>query len=266
MPNDDDEQNGHTDVKLELLLQQPLAQLARSAMREAYEGRKLANTAADHALALFEPMGGLTRQMASFEIEMKADRADRADLRTSMLSLKKSVDALTGTLAQGEPTLPPMRPESQSSHELLERLDDRVTASFLKKASETPGPLLTGSPPDLAAIAKSAAGQLLLEERARIKAEADAQRLAVLEEADAQRRKDLEDAAKLRKSDAHKLKQKVIAAVAVWVVLGILGVIAAVFIVGAKVVAARELGHDEAVRELRAAGTSSSPIAPPASH
>jgi hypothetical protein len=149
--------------------------------------------------------------------------------------------------------LPPMRAESSSSHDMLERFDDKVTASFAQRASKTPGPMLEGSPDDLAAIAKSAAAQVMLEERARIKGEADRQRLADLEAADEQRKKELADAVTQRKNDLHKLKQKVIAAVAVWAAVGLVGIIVGIFWVGAKVVAARELGHAEAVREMHSA-------------
>jgi hypothetical protein len=147
--------------------------------------------------------------------------------------------------------LPPMRPETQSSHELLERLDDRVTASFVKKASETPGPMLTGTPPDLAAIAKSAAAEILLEERKRITDAANAQRLAELEAADKKRTDDLAAADKLRESDKHKLKQKLIGTAAAFILVAIIGAIGTVMWTGAKVVAARELGHSEGVREMQ---------------
>jgi hypothetical protein len=159
--------------------------------------------------------------------------------------------------------LPPMRPESPSSHDLLERLDDRVTASFVKKASETPGPMLTGTPPDLAAIAKSAAAELLLEERKRITDAANAQRLAELEAADKKRTADLDAAAALRASDKHKLTQKLIGTAAAFILIAIIGAIGTVMWTGAKVVAARELGHSEGVREMQVAPPPTSAAAAP---
>ncbi len=181
--------------------------------------------------------------------EAAGARAEATAAKLASTATLEAVKRVEGMVLNAS-RLPPMRSESPSSHELLERLDDRVTESFKRKASETPGPMLTGTPPDLAAIAKSAAAELLLEERARIKAEADRDRLAALEAADQERQRLLTLAADERKSDVHKLKQKVIAAVAVWVVLGVLGVGAGLLWVGAKVVAARELGHADAVREM----------------
>lgn len=92
-------------------------------------------------------------------------------LDTFIEGLRLELWALKGRDGKSDP--PKVRPESQSSHEIEQRLDERMVESFARKAQETPGPTLTGTPQDLAKLAKDAATAVLNEERERLKNEAN---------------------------------------------------------------------------------------------
>lgn len=125
---------------------------------------------------------------------------------------------------------PPMRPEFDSSHDHSE--EAARAAGIL--AAENPNVNLTAD--DMAKLVQPAIEQAFKERKA-----IENQKLA----------DDIEAAKLESKKKWDKLKMQILGAVLVWTILGILGAVVAVFIVGAKIVAARELGHAEAIAEVK---------------
>jgi hypothetical protein len=146
-------------------------------------------------------------------------------------------------------SVPPMRERLDSQHDAIEQTTNEIAVKVQAEARKTPGPMVDSDA--VTRIATEVATRRMAEREAEIKARADADRLAALEAADAEAKAKLKDAEDLRKSDAHKLKQKIVAAVAVWVVLGVFGTMAGLMWLGARVAVARQMGHAEGVSEVR---------------
>ena len=152
-------------------------------------------------------------------------------------------------------SIPPMRDKLDSSPNRAEELARTVSADLVK-ADKTPGPALVTTPDQIEARIKSGIEGFIRDEK-----NAANQRVA----------DEVETAKAEAKKKWDKLKMQIVSAVAIWVVLGILGIIAGVALLGARVVAARAAGHAEGVQEVRslvappppeAQGSSGKPIAP----
>ena len=148
-------------------------------------------------------------------------------------------------------SIPPMRDKLDSSPNRAEELARTVSADLVK-ADKTPGPALVTTPDQIEARIKSGIEGFIRDEK-----NAANQRVA----------DEVETAKAEAKKKWDKLKMQIVSAVAIWVVLGILGIIAGVALLGARVVAARAAGHAEGVQEVRSlvAPPPPKPRAPPAS-
>jgi hypothetical protein len=188
-------------------------------------------------------------------------------LRDAGHDMAVQLGAVKGMIERAKvPSVPPMRPPLDSSHDAIEQAQRETEMRVKAEAARTPGPQV--DPEAASRIASEVFARKMAEREDEIKARADADRLAALEAAEAQRVSALKAVEDQRKEDTHKLRQKIIAAIAVWVVLGVLGTMAGLMWLGARVAVARQMGHAEGVSEVRSIVTvekSAATVAPAAS-
>jgi len=181
--------------------------------------------------------------------------ASRVETKVDILSQK--FDGLAAVLRA---PLPPMRPESPSTLDLQAKARTEISGEFQKVAKSSGGPpnIVTATPEKLTSIVDGLVAKVLAEKEAQAKAAADAARLA---EIDAKAKKELLDAEEARKQQA-KDRRKIIMA-ALLAAAGVIGTSVATHAISKA--EGLQQGHDQAVKELRAAGPTMPPPSAPAS-
>jgi hypothetical protein len=202
---------------------------------EGQETRKAVKTVADglsaHEIECLKSKEAISATLAA--MHHRVETLEAASTRNAAFEQEKARAALMAARASSAAAAkdpPPMRPEFDSSHDHSE--EAARAAGIL--ASQSPKVDLSAD--EVAKLIQPAVEQAFKERKA-----VENQKIA----------DDIEAAKLESKKKWDKLKMQILGAVLVWTILGILGAVVAVFVVGAKIVAARELGHAEAIAEVK---------------